>query len=162
MFKHLFWSVCLKSILWLHLIFPLYRSCTLSFIWYYRVKSPFTFLNLRFPSRDVQFQQSQVNYKYLTVKLLSFSIFLSLLPKGILSGGFTVYKKTTKCHDRNSLIAIQLLIFWPLSIILFHLKKSEGRISSIDWAQLSGFHLRMETEAGFRNSARFKLKQDNG
>jgi hypothetical protein len=34
--------------------------------------------------------------------------------------------------------------------------------SSIDWAQLSRFHLKMERESSLRNVMCFKYNQDNG
>jgi hypothetical protein len=47
---------------------------------------------------------------------------------------------------------------------VFYLKHMFRRIvtSSIDWIQLSMFHLKTETESNFRNVVCFQEKQDDG
>jgi hypothetical protein len=46
-------------------------------------------------------------------------------------------------------ILIQILCFWTLSIVL--LLSKNRPTSSIDWAQLSRFYLKTETESSLRN-----------
>jgi hypothetical protein len=65
---------------------------------------------------------------------------------------------------------LQILCLWTLSIVLF-LSKTPSCLcfktqrfgdwpSSIDWAQLNRFYLKMETESSLRNAV-LKYKQDN-
>jgi hypothetical protein len=77
------------------------------------------------------------------------------------------------CHVLHGSVSInssliQLLCFWALSIVLVLFKTQRPYLltcpemwtSSIDWGQLSRFHMKTETQPSLRNVVCFKLKTE--